>query len=196
MIDFIQNQWDMILCPQKRHKTLLTKICIDARCNAATEQYQLICDKCIAENETHQNAQTQHKTIELDAALTGLVKTVFSELSTYAKSQSKTNSLSTLEEYQEKLSGCLQRLKYVDQQIQAHIKYIECSISCVSQQISEETNKTEQLNGNIKTIISEILKSQTLSVAQDAINKLRACTQIIEDSTQLEIKVPNMDETY
>ena len=76
-LDFLENEWKPMFCQIVKHKTVLLKMCIDERCKATNEQYQLICERCIKENNTHKNANENHKTIDLDSVLSQAIKVAF-----------------------------------------------------------------------------------------------------------------------
>ena len=38
-LNFLENEWKPMFCQIAKHKTVLSKICIDERCKATNEQF-------------------------------------------------------------------------------------------------------------------------------------------------------------
>eukprot|EP00825_Cyclidium_porcatum_P043742 TRINITY_DN627_c0_g1_i6.p1 TRINITY_DN627_c0_g1~~TRINITY_DN627_c0_g1_i6.p1 ORF type:complete len:550 (-),score=133.43 TRINITY_DN627_c0_g1_i6:139-1788(-) len=181
-LDFINDQWIMQSCKTVRHHTLLSKICIDERCKATNEQYQLICDKCIKENNTHKMAKENHKTIDLDLLLIQAIKQVFNNQN-LSNQQNELDGNQVLLNFKQLLKNVLADLCQLESQIQEQISYVKSNIEIVESQIqngSQGNNKDKEF---IKQTVFQILKLEDQQVQQERVKEL--CKKVEIDANQV-----------
>lgn len=124
---FLENDWVQIPCARPKHRTYLSKICLDARCCPQTEQFRLICDKCIQESRSHcsETASHAHATIDLDQAVIDVAQQVINTEFQFQKTLSSQPQYSQLLKMRSQIAATHRRLTQLLEKIQENLKFMQ-----------------------------------------------------------------------
>lgn len=182
ILNFINQNWQPLLCSNNTHKSLLNKICIDKSCDQSTEQYHLLCEKCIL-SKVHAKSSDIHYAADLQTTLINLIE----ELIDISNPNTQGNGIQihTIykinEQIKSELKGLINNINKTQSLLLNFLSYLELTSSAMNQVILNSVSNRDQSINQFKLLINDILKEKQQNILQENISRLKSFTQIVNN---------------